>query len=183
MEALGANAPSRSWARSAQEMMVAVHGDAAVQDFLEQPQCRTLQVSVVHGGGGNELACSTAVGIARDAGADTSAVVFTKRGAEPLSADNMASAVMMSTLGTSPLQSLQLSMKQLYAPMLLQDPAWASQLDAKTRSTLEALDSALEAAMQLGSHPDTFPYNYRTTACVTAYTQRLETEMRPPPAP
>ena len=48
------------------------------------------------------------------------------------------------------LQTLQLNIKQLYAPMLLQDPQWASKLDAETRRTLEALDSALESAVQLG---------------------------------
>jgi dynein heavy chain 2 len=69
---------------------------------------------------------------------------------EALTNDNMSTVVMMSTLGASPLQSLQLNVRQLYAPMLLQDPTWASKLDADARRSLEALDTALDAAMQLG---------------------------------
>ena len=136
-------------------MTTTLHNSPALQDFLEQPSVKTLQVSVVptsNGSGMNELACSTTVGLSFQGGTASSGVIFTKRSADTLTAANMASAVMMSTMGASPVQTLQLSIKQLYAPMLLQDPQWATQLDAKTRQTLEALDSALEAAMQLGSN-------------------------------
>lgn len=125
-----------------------------MQDFLEQPSVKTLQVSVVQTSNGtNDLACSNTVGFSRPGGAAaTAGVVFTKRSSDVLTADNMASAVVMSTLAASPLQTLQLNIRQLYAPMLLQDPQWAGQLDAKTRATLEALDSALEQAVQLGAN-------------------------------
>ena len=56
----------------------------------------------------------------------------------------------MTTLVQSPLQTLQLNIKELYAPMLIKDKQVFNQLDPQTRATLEALDSALEAAVQLG---------------------------------
>lgn len=153
LDALGANSPSAQWASSAAEMTTQLHGSHAFSEFLEQPSVRTLQVSAVHsaGNGTSELVASTTVGLSSQAGTSASAgVVFTKRSSEMLTSENMPSAVMMTTLGASPLQALQLNIKQLYAPMLLQDPLWASKLDANTRRTLEALEGALESAIQLG---------------------------------
>ncbi len=158
LDALGANERSstRSFSRSSQELLHSVHASSALDDFLEQSSVRTLQVSAVGGDGGGpcELVCSTAVGLSRAAvgAADGAAVVFTKRSSEPLTAENIASAVIVNSLGGSPLHALQLQIKQLYSPMLLGDPAWSSQLDARTRSTLEALETALESAVQLGVH-------------------------------
>ena len=136
VESLGASAANGRWSLPAAELTTKLHGDPAMQDFLEQPSVKTLQVSVVQTSNGtNDLACSNTVGFSRPGGAAaTAGVVFTKRSSEVLTADNMASAVVMSTLAASPLQTLQLNIRQLYAPMLLQDPQWAGQLDAKTRA-------------------------------------------------
>ena len=135
-------------------MTTTLHSSPAFSDFLEQPSVRAMQVSVVPSSGGtgtSELMASTSVGLSTSQGTSaTAGVVFTKCSADMLTAENISSAVMMTTLSASPLQSLQLSIRQLYAPMLLQDPQWASKLDAETRRTLGALDSALESAVQLG---------------------------------
>lgn len=132
--------------------MATLHSSPAMQDFLEAPDIRTLQVSVVTtANGSNDLVCSNTVGFNRPGGAAaTSGVVFTKRSAEILTVDNISTAVVMSSLAASPLQTLQLNIRELYAPMLLQDPTWAGQLTRETRQTLEALNQALEAAMQIG---------------------------------
>ena len=154
IDSLGASVSSMGWAVSADEMAASLHGCSALANFLEQPHVRTLQVSVVPskaGAGTYELSASTAVGFSSQNGSRASSgIVFIKRSMEALTADNMSTVVMMSTLGASPLQSLQLNVRQLYAPMLLQDPTWASKLDADARRSLEALDTALDAAMQLG---------------------------------
>jgi hypothetical protein len=154
IDSLGASVSSMGWAVSADEMAASLHGSSALANFLEQPHVRTLQVSVVPskaGAGTYELSASTAVGFSSQNGSRASSgIVFIKRSMEALTNDNMSTVVMMSTLGASPLQSLQLNVRQLYAPMLLQDPTWASKLDADARRSLEALDTALDAAMQLG---------------------------------
>lgn len=157
VEALGASTPSQLWATAPEAMYAAVHGSDAMQDFLENSEVRTLQVCTTPGAqGANELMCSTSVGLSPSHGNSSAAVVFTKRTAEPLTAQNMPSAVVMSSLGESPLQTLQLNIKELFAPMLLKDPQWKKQLDDKTRQTLEALNSALTAALQLGGSEDDF---------------------------
>ena len=158
VEALGATTPSQLWSTAPEAMYSAVHSSDAMQDFLENSEVRTLQVCTTPGAqGANELMCSTSVGLVSPSHGNTSAaVVFTKRTAEPLTAHNMPSAVVMSSLGESPLQTLQLNIKELFAPMLLKDPQWKKQLDDKTRQTLEALNSALTAALQLGGSEDDF---------------------------
>lgn len=154
LEALGASAPSGRWALPTAEMTALLHNSPAMQEFLEQPAVRTLQVSAVptgdRGSGPCELTVSNAVGVSSGLGTAAAGVVFTKTSADVLTAENIATAVMMSTLGESPLQTLQLSIKQLFGPILLQDPQWSNQLDTNTRQTLEALNHALEAAIQLG---------------------------------
>ena len=161
VEALGASTPSPMWAQPPEAMYSAVHGSPAMQDFLENSEVRTLQVcaspSASGAQGASELVCTTSVGLASpSAGAPSSAVVFTKRSAELLTAQNMPAAVVMSSLGESPLQTLQLNIKELFAPMLLKDPQWKKQLDDKTRQTLEALNAALTAALQLSGGEDDF---------------------------
>ena len=64
------------------------------------------------------------------------AVVFTKRAAQPVTAENVASVVLMSKV-SSPLETLQLAITQLYGPVLLQ----SGQLDAKTSGLLEQLEA------------------------------------------
>ena len=149
VESLGAS--TGRWVAPAAELTAKLHADPALQEFLEQPSVRTLQVSVVPSGGSSDLECSNTVGFARPGGGNaTGGVVFTKRSADMLTADNMATSVVMTTLVQSPLQTLQLNIKELYAPMLIKDKQVFNQLDPQTRATLEALDSALEAAVQLG---------------------------------
>ena len=135
LEALGASAPSAPCAMPLEAMHSAVHRSAALQDFLENSELRTLQVSVAPNAmGSSELLCSTSVGLTNPSGsAASTAVIFTKCTAEPLTAHNMPLAVVMSSLGESPLQTLQLNIKELFAPLLLKDPQWKKQLDGKTR--------------------------------------------------
>lgn len=158
-EALGATTPSNQWVQPPEAMYSSVHGSTAMQDFLENSEVRTLQVCTSPTPqGASELLCTTSVGLSSPQGpAGTSAtVVFTKRTAEPLTAHNMPSAVVMSSLGDSPLQTLQLNIKELFAPMLLKDPQWKKQLDDRTRQTLEQLNAALTAALQLSGGEDDF---------------------------
>ena len=56
------------------------------------------------------------------------------------------------SLRTSPhqVQDVMRWMDRVYAPLLLQDPQWASLLDQKTAASLEALERAVSSAVQRG---------------------------------
>ena len=72
IDALGASSSAATlWSATAAEMTTNLHGSPAVADFLEQPNVRTLQVSVVPvaGTGAHELAASTTVGLTGQGGA------------------------------------------------------------------------------------------------------------------
>ena len=103
-----------------------------VTDFLEVPTVRLLQVWA--NGEGLQFATTTSLSDKSIA----TAVVFTKRAAEPVTAENVASVVLMSKV-SSPLETLQLAITQLYGPVLLQ----SGQLDAKTSGLLEQLEAGL----------------------------------------
>ena len=85
---------------------------SAVADFLESPTARVLQAYPKDGG----LEFSTTASLSREI---STAVIFTKRGSEPLTPDNIASAVLMSKV-SNPLETLQLALTELYGPVLLQ---------------------------------------------------------------
>ena len=81
------------------------------QEFLEVPSKRVLQVWA----NGNTLEFSTTASLTREI---ASAVVFTKRGSEPVTDANVQSVVLMSKV-SSPLETLQLAISELYGPVLL----------------------------------------------------------------
>ena len=85
---------------------------SAVADFLESPTARVLQAYPKDGG----LEFSTTASLSREI---STAVIFTKRGSEPLTPENIASAVLMSKV-SNPLETLQLALTELYGPVLLQ---------------------------------------------------------------
>ena len=79
LETLGASSPTGRWALPIAEMTTSLHNAPAMQEFLEQPSVRTLQVSVVpsaNSSGANELDCSTSVGLSARSGTATSGVIF-----------------------------------------------------------------------------------------------------------
>ena len=84
-----------------------------VADFLESPTVRLLQAWA----NGEGLQFATTASLSDQSIA--SAVVFTKRAAEPVTAENVASVVLMSKV-SSPLETLQLAITELYGPVLLQ---------------------------------------------------------------
>ena len=82
-----------------------------IADFLEVPTVRVLQAWA----NGDGLQFATTASLSRDA----AAVVFTKRASGPVTAENVASVVLMSKV-SSPLETLQLAITELYGPVLLQ---------------------------------------------------------------
>ena len=83
-----------------------------VADFLEVPTVRLLQAW----SNGDGLQFATTASLSREIAA---AVVFTKRASEPVTAENVANVVLMSKV-SSPLETLQLTITELYGPVLLQ---------------------------------------------------------------
>ena len=151
LESLGVNGTSGRWARPASELTAAFHVSSELSNFLETSSVATLQVSVVPSKEQPEaldLTFSNSAGLAADS---SGGVAFTKSSSQPLTTENISTSVLMNTLSSSPLLALQLQIKQLYAPILLQDPHWAGQLNLETQQTLEALDAALSSAVQRGS--------------------------------
>ena len=136
------------WSRQAADICSTIAASAELRRFMEDPSCSVLQVSgVPRSGGARELVLANVVSVGSDADAG---VVFTKRSTEPITAFNVEEVVLVTSLQGSPLVALQLTLKQLYAPLLLQDPQWASLLDQKTASSLEALERAVSSAVQRG---------------------------------
>ena len=84
-----------------------------VTDFLESPTVRLLQAWA----NGEGLQFATTASLSDQSIA--TAVVFTKRAAGPVTAENVASVVLMSKV-SSPLETLQLALTELYGPVLLQ---------------------------------------------------------------
>ena len=105
-----------------------------------------LHVRVVPGGRGKDLAMSTAISPPTNTlEGEGSGVVFTKQfTAERITDRNVSAAVAVSSLQAPPLDALQTSLKQLYAPLL---QGMGSQLDPKVLESLRALDAQLSAAV------------------------------------
>ena len=116
-----------------------------VADFLEVPTVRLLQVWAKDGA----LEFATTASLSREI---ATAVVFTKRVSEPVTADNVASVVLMSKV-SSPLETLQLAITELYGPVLLQ----SGQLDAKTSGLLEQLEPGSLLKAPAEPQPATVP--------------------------
>lgn len=149
--ALGSLA-SRRWEKPSHELEMQLRDAHELDAFLETASVSVLQVSgASRKGGRRELCLSQSVAMASDADVG---VVFTKRSTETITDSNVEEIVMMQTLHGSPLHSLQLTIQQLYAPLLLQDPHRSSTLDPKTQSTLEALEKAVSSAVQRGGSGD-----------------------------
>eukprot|EP00967_Tisochrysis_lutea_P066763 scaffold87093_cov25-Tisochrysis_lutea.AAC.6 len=149
--ALGSLA-SRRWEKPSHELEMELRDSRELDAFVETLSVGVLQVSgSSRNGGRRELSLSHSVALASDADVG---VVFTKRSTETITDSNIEEIVMMQTLHGSPLHSLQLTIQQLYAPLLLKDPHRSSTLDPKTQSTLEALEKAVSSAVQRGSSLD-----------------------------
>lgn len=145
--ALGSLA-SRRWEKPSHELELELRDSKELDTFLETTSVHVLQVTgAARNGGRRELAMSHSVSLGSDADVG---VIFTKRSTDLITDGNVEEVVMMQTMHGSPLHSLQLTIQQLYAPLLLQDPHRASTLDAKTQSTLEALEKAVSSAVQSG---------------------------------
>ena len=139
------NPNSGPWARSASELESWLQAASEVGDFLEDASVMVLHVRVVPGGRGKDLAMSTAISPPTNTlEGEGSGVVFTKQfTAERITDRNVSAAVAVSSLQAPPLDALQTSLKQLYAPLL---QGMGSQLDPKVLESLRALDAQLSAA-------------------------------------
>ena len=139
------NPNSGPWARSASELESWLQAASEVGDFLEDAAVMVLHVRVVPGGRGKDLAMSTAISPPTNTlEGEGSGVVFTKQfTAERITDRNVSAAVAVSSLQAPPLDALQTSLKQLYAPLL---QGMGSQLDPKVLESLRALDAQLSAA-------------------------------------
>lgn len=146
---VGGSVPAgRKWGRPATDLISSLQTSRPLQDFVESPSVGLLQISVVTDAHGqHDIAISSSVNVASDC---AGGVVFTKRSAEELSAENISTIVLMTTFQASPLQTFYLMIKELYAPLLLEDPHWASQLDVTTRHTLQSLTTELSSTVRRG---------------------------------
>ena len=156
VEALGATTPSSQWATSPESMYSAVPqsvGDAGLPRERRHPDAAG--VHDVDELGRERAGCARrrSASNRRAAARRSSSSARTSGCAR---AELMAPQVVMSSLGDSPLQTLQLNIKELFAPMLLKDPQWTRHLDSETRHTLEALNSALTAALQKAGGEDDY---------------------------
>ncbi|TYZ58493.1 hypothetical protein PybrP1_004198 [[Pythium] brassicae (nom. inval.)] len=136
----------------------------ALAVFLDDPRCSVLQARLTASGndGANSDADSGATEVElatqlqeRCGGANVLLeTVFVKTRATPLTPETMRSSLQVTTLAQSPLQSLYQAVHQVYAPMLLQSDASASQLSQKLKDMLMELDLGLGNTVLAGSSSD-----------------------------
>ena len=124
-----------------------------VTDFLESPTVRLLQAWA----NGEGLQFATTASLSDQSIA--TAVVFTKRAAGRVTAENVASVVLMSKV-SSPLETLQLALTELYGPVLLQSRQVACGRAMHTvapSAALQPLCSPSAAPLRPPPHPYSLP--------------------------
>lgn len=163
--ALGSLA-TRRWEKPTDELELELRGSRELDAFLETSSVMVLQVSgIVRNFTRRELKVSQSVSLASDA---VVGVVFSKRSADVITDNNVEEVVTMQTMHGSPLQSLQLSIQQLYAPLLLQDPQRASTLDSSTQKKLEELEKAVSSAVRGAGRSTGDDFSGASLSCLLA---------------
>ena len=128
----------------------ALASDPALEGFLSDTGCRLLQVIVEADPGGDAKSfgafkCGTEIKVPEPG---TREVHFIKQRAEPLTEDNVAALLLVSSLKQSPLHSLFRAVHSVYAPAL-RDSSDGT-VDRHLQGLLEELDRGLTNAVSRG---------------------------------
>lgn len=135
--------------------------DDALAAFLDDPQCTVLQARAQEStesdnnnsssSDGDGVHVVLATQLQAWGKAEAQETVFVKVRAGPLTPETMRASIQVTSVMQSPLQSLYQAVHQVYAPMLLESDASASQLSQKLKDVLLELDAGLGSTMLVGS--------------------------------
>eukprot|EP00501_MAST-03F_sp_TOSAG23-6_P000982 GSMAST32.ASY1.ANO1.1018.1 assembled CDS len=134
-----------------------IESSKAVTTFLENENCSLLQVICSIPTKNNS---TPEIVLSNKMRSDTvwdgkdfrcSQVLFVKLRPTPITDDNFAQVIMVSSMLDSPIHALYNATHRVYAPMLLRDKSWSTKMAPKMQKLLAVMDSGLGSLVRRGS--------------------------------